>query len=175
MTVIVHGRRENQTLDLSQEIERDINALRDQLKQQNIQSVNTHQYSYTLGTIFVDIISECEKLGDYVMNVIEARVGRMTLRYRGLSINVEKKTVMVDGEFVALTRTEFSLLQLLLSNRGEVYSREKLRQAIWSDVVVTDRTVDVAITRLRKKIGPYGVHIVNREGSGYCYDETVEH
>ncbi len=175
MTVIVHGRRENQTLDLSQEIERDINALRDQLKQQNIQSVNTHQYSYTLGTIFVDIISECEKLGDYVMNVIEARVGRMTLRYRGLSINVEKKTVMVDGEFVALTRTEFSLLQLLLSNRGKVYSREKLRQAIWSDVVVTDRTVDVAITRLRKKIGPYGVHIVNREGSGYCYDETVEH
>ena len=109
------------------------------------------------------------------MNVIEARVGRMTLRYRGLSINVEKKTVMVDGEFVALTRTEFSLLQLLLSNRGKVYSREKLRQAIWSDVVVTDRTVDVAITRLRKKIGPYGVHIVNREGSGYCYDETVEH
>lgn len=74
MITIVAGRREDLTIDLSKEIEEDINTLRDKLKAQNIQDVNAHCYSYALGTLYVDIISSLEKMGDYVMNVVEARL-----------------------------------------------------------------------------------------------------
>ncbi len=174
MIVIVTGRRENQTIELSLEIERDINALRDELKQQNIQDVNAHLYSYTLGTIFVDVISECEKLGDYVMNVIQARIGKRTLRYRGLSVNAEKKEVIVDGKPAYLNRTELSMLQLLLSNQGKVFSYEQLIEAVWHNDVESEEAVDAAISRLRNKISPYGSHIANRQGEGYFFDSKSD-
>lgn len=171
MIVTVSGRREDQSIELSAEIEHDINAMRDQLKMQNIQDVNAHQYSYTLGTQYIDIVSECEKLGDYVMNVVEARIGRPSLHYRGLMMNIDKKAVSVNGETVVLTRTEFDLLHLLLANRGQIYSRQQLIDSIWPDVVVTDRTVDVNIARLRKKLGAYASNIANRAGFGYYFEE----
>lgn len=171
MMVVVSGRREDLTLDTSKEIEADINALRDQLKMQNIQDVNARLYSYAIGTYYVDIISACEKLGDYVMNVVEARLGRPSLRYKGLVVNIEQKRVTIDGTEVLLTRTEFKLLRLLLSHRGEVFSREQLMERVWHDVVVSDRTVDVSITRLRKKLGPYASNIANRPGFGYYFSE----
>lgn len=71
------------------------------------------------------------------------------------------------------TRTEFDLLQLLLANRGQVFSRQELIDSVWQDVVVTDRTVDVNITRLRKKLGPYASNIANRQGFGYYFDEKA--
>ena len=174
MIVIVTGRREDQTLELSEEIENDINNLRDELKQQNIQDVNAHLYSYTLGTIYVDVISECEKLGDYVMNVNEARIGKKTLSFRGLSLNIKKKDVVVDGRPVDLSRIEFTMLQLFLANKGKVFSHEELRKAIWHDVVVSERTVDVAVSRLRDKISPYGSQIASRQGEGYYFDGQRE-
>ena len=170
MIVVVGGRRENQTLDLSEEIEKDINALRDSLKSEHIQAVNAHHYSYMLGTIYVDIINVCEKLGDYVMNVVEARLGKGTLGYRGLKMNLDRKIVTIDGDDLVLTRTEFNLLHLLLANRGQIFSRQQLMETIWSDVVVSDRTVDVNIARLRKKLGPYAQNIANRQGFGYYFD-----
>lgn len=170
MIVIVGGRRENQTLDLSEEIEKDINALRDNLRTEHIQAVNAHQYSYMIGTIYVDIINACEKLGDYVMNVVEARLGKATLGFRGLKMNLDKKMVTIDGDEIVLTRTEFNLLHLLLANRGQIFSRQQLMETIWSDVVVSDRTVDVNIARLRKKLGPYAQNIANRQGFGYYFD-----
>ncbi|MBQ2497259.1 MAG: winged helix-turn-helix domain-containing protein, partial [Prevotella sp.] len=170
MIVIVGGRRENQTLDLSEEIEKDINALRDNLRTEHIQAVNAHQYSYMIGTIYVDIINACEKLGDYVMNVVEARLGKATLGYRGLKMNLDKKMVTIDGDEIVLTRTEFNLLHLLLANRGQIFSRQQLMETIWSDVVVSDRTVDVNIARLRKKLGLYAQNIANRQGFGYYFD-----
>ena len=174
MIVVVGGRKENQTIDLSEEVERDINTLRDQLKAQNIQDVNAHQYSYQMGTLYIDIVSGCEKLADYVMNVVEARLGKPSLRYKGLVLNIEKKTLTTDGESVALTRIEFDLLQLLLSHRDQVLTRQELMDAVWHDVVVTDRTVDVNITRLRKKLGHYATNLVSRQGFGYIFESAAK-
>ena len=97
------------------------------------------------------------------------------LIHDGLTVDPASKTVTIDGEQVSLTRTEFDLLQLLLSHRGEVFSRQQLLEQVWpSDVVVTDRTVDVNITRLRKKIGRYAQCIVARQGFGYCFEVNSE-
>lgn len=92
------------------------------------------------------------------------------LRYEGLKVDLQKMTVVVDGEAVALTRTELDILQLLLSNRGQVFSRQEILEQVWpKDVVVTDRTVDVNITRMRKKIGRYSSCIITRHGFGYQF------
>ncbi|MBQ3997038.1 MAG: response regulator transcription factor, partial [Bacteroidales bacterium] len=89
------------------------------------------------------------------------------LVYEGLVLDKERKIVTVDGEEVFLTRTEFDLLQLLLSDQGRVFSRSELIGKVWpDDVLVLDRTVDVNITRLRKKIGQYSTRIHTRSGFG---------
>ena len=94
-----------------------------------------------------------------------------TLQYEGLVIDLSHKSVTVDGEAVALTKTEFELLALLLSHRGEVFSRQQILDSVWpQDVIVTDRTVDVNVTRMRKKIGRYGQMIVSRQGFGYVFE-----
>ena len=93
------------------------------------------------------------------------------LRYEGLRMDRTKMTVTVDGEPASLTKTEFELLKLLLEHRGRVYSRQEVLEKVWpKDVVVTDRTVDVNITRMRKKIGPYSSCIATRHGYGYLFD-----
>ncbi|MCI6118462.1 MAG: response regulator transcription factor [Prevotella sp.] len=94
-----------------------------------------------------------------------------TLKYQGLELNLDKKTVSVEGEQVAFTKTEFEILHTLLEESGRVFSRQDLINRVWpSDVLVLDRTVDVNITRLRKKIGPYSKCIVTRLGFGYFFD-----
>lgn len=90
----------------------------------------------------------------------------------GIFIDDEKKVVTVDGAAVALTRIEYEIFKLLFTNKGKVFSREDILSKVWpDDVIVTDRTVDVNITRLRKKIGEYGNRIVSRHGFGYLYEE----
>ena len=76
MNNILKGRREELDINETFRIENDINSLRNRLKTENIQAVNEHQYDYAIGTMFTDLISECEKLGDYVVNVVEARLGK---------------------------------------------------------------------------------------------------
>ena len=171
MIVVVSGRRKDLSLTDSLSIEKDINQLRDQLRAETVVGVNSHQYSYALGTIFNDIVADCEKIGDYVMNIVEARLGKHLLSFGGLCLNLDKKTATVDGDAVNLTPTEFSLLHLLLVNRGKVLSRQQLMDRVWAGVVVTDRTVNVNITRLRKKIGPYAQNIVSRTGFGYVFED----
>ncbi len=171
MIVVVSGRRKDLSLDESLAIESDINALRDQLRAETVTGVNSHQYSYALGTLYNDIVADCEKIGDYVMNVVEARLGKHLISYNGLSLNIDKKTATVDGDPISLTRTEFALLHLLLANRGKVLSRQQLMDTVWSGVIVSDRTVNVNITRLRKKLGPYAQNIVSRTGFGYGFEE----
>lgn len=93
------------------------------------------------------------------------------LSYQSLVIDITKKKVSIDGEEVSLTKKEFEILFLLLQNKGRVFSREDILSRIWSDeVYVLDRTIDVNITRLRKKIGIYGKRIVTRLGYGYCFE-----
>ena len=90
----------------------------------------------------------------------------------GIVIDDEKKVVTVDGAAVALTRIEYEIFRLLFTNKGKVFPREDILSKVWpDDVIVTDRTVDVNITRLRKKIGEYGNRIVSRHGFGYLYEE----
>ena len=103
-----------------------------------------------------------EKNGEQQANV---------LRYQGLELNLDKKTVSIDGEDVPFTKTEFEILHLLLDEKGRVFSRQELIDRIWpKDVLVLDRTVDVNITRLRKKIGKFSKCIVTRLGFGYYFD-----
>ena len=171
MIVVVSGRRKDLSLADSLSIENDINELRNQLKSETVVGVNSHQYSYALGTLYNDIVADCEKIGDYVMNIVEARLGKHLLSYNGLSLNLDKKTTTIDGDPVNLTPTEFELLHLLLANRGKVLSRQQLMDTVWAGVIVTDRTVNVNIARLRKKLGVYAQNIVSRTGFGYVFEE----
>ena len=75
MNVLLNGHKENLDVNRSFNIENEINNYRTQLKSENISDVNDHKYTYAIGTMYMDIISECEKLGDYVVNVVEARMG----------------------------------------------------------------------------------------------------
>ena len=100
-------------------------------------------------------------------DIIEHKV----LKYQGLEMDLSRKTVSVDGEDVPFTKTEFELLHLLLEERGRVFSRQELIDKVWpKDVMVLDRTVDVNITRMRKKIGRFAKCIVTRLGFGYYFD-----
>lgn len=93
------------------------------------------------------------------------------ISYQGLLLNLDKKSVSVDGEDVPFTKTEFELLRLLLEERGRVFSRQELIDRVWpKEVLVLDRTVDVNITRMRKKIGKFAKCIVTRLGFGYYFD-----
>ena len=171
MIVVVSGRRKDLSLADSLSIENDINELRNILRSDSAMGVDAHLYSYAIGTIYNDIVADCEKIGDYVMNIVEARLGKHLLSYNGLSLNLDKKEATVDGNPVSLTRTEFELLHLLLLNRGKVLSRQELMDTVWAGVVVTDRTVNVNITRLRKKLGLYAQNIASRTGYGYVFEE----
>lgn len=94
------------------------------------------------------------------------------IRFEDLEINQLKKRCTISNEEISLTRKEFDILVLLLSNRGSILSREQIMKRVWSDeVVVLDRTIDVNITRMRKKLGKYGNHIITRTGYGYGFEE----
>lgn len=94
------------------------------------------------------------------------------IAFRGLEVNNLSKSCHIDGKEVALTRKEFDILVLLLSSRGTILSREQIMKRVWRDeVVVLDRTIDVNITRMRKKLGEYGNHIITRTGYGYGFKE----
>ena len=93
------------------------------------------------------------------------------LKYQELELNLDNKTVSIDGEQVPFTKTEFELLRTLLQEKGRVFSRQELINRIWpQDVLVLDRTVDVNITRLRKKIGRFSKCITTRLGFGYFFN-----
>lgn len=111
-----------------------------------------------------------------VMARVKAVLGRTThnqlLSYQGLSVELTTKTATADSEPLNLTKTELELLAWLMSHRGQVFSRQQLLDEVWpKDVIVTERTVDVNMARLRKKIGRYAQCIVARQGYGYCFEE----
>lgn len=92
--------------------------------------------------------------------------------YEGITLDLNAKSATLDGDQLPLTKLEFEILSLLLQHPGKVFSREDLLKYCWpQDVLVLDRTVDVNITRLRKKIGRYGQQIKTRVGYGYCFEK----
>lgn len=94
------------------------------------------------------------------------------IRYENLEMNLVNKKVLLTSNEVPLTKKEFELLRLFLENRNRVFSREEILSRVWADEEgVLNRTIDVNITRLRKKIGTYERNIVTRLGYGYCFEE----
>ncbi len=94
------------------------------------------------------------------------------LEYETLVMYLENKKVLLNNVEIPFTKKEYEILRLFLENRNRVFSREEMLTRVWSDeVIVLDRTIDVNITRLRKKIGPYGKNIVTRLGYGYCFED----
>lgn len=98
----------------------------------------------------------------------------LPLSFMGLKVDRESKCCSVDGVPIELTRKELDLLVLLLEHPGQIFTREVILSRIWpNDVVVVERTVDVTVTRLRKKIGGYGNCIITRHGYGYGFQQQV--
>jgi len=88
-----------------------------------------------------------------------------------LRLDMARKIATLEGQSLQLTRTEFELLALLMTHPRHVFSRKELIETVWpSDVIVTNRTVDVNIARLRKKLGSYAVRLVARQGYGYLFE-----
>jgi two-component system, OmpR family, alkaline phosphatase synthesis response regulator PhoP len=91
--------------------------------------------------------------------------------FEDLEMSLTNKKVLLNHEEVACTKKEFEILKLFLENRNRVFTREEILSRVWSDEEgVLNRTIDVNITRLRKKIGPYEKNIVTRLGYGYCFE-----
>ena len=105
-----------------------------------------------------------------VLNRTSSQPSTGIISYKGLVIDANSNTVTIDGEPASLTRIEYDLLRLLLANRGQIFSRQELLEQVWpQDVIVTERTVDVNIARLRKKLGQYAACLVSRTGFGYSF------
>lgn len=111
------------------------------------------------------------------VNAVLRRVGSASsdpsrLSYKTLTLDMNGKKAIVDGNDAELTKTEFEVLRILVSDIGHVFTRDEILGKVWpDDVVVLGRTVDVNITRLRKKLGKYGNNITTRHGYGYCFED----
>jgi DNA-binding response OmpR family regulator len=90
------------------------------------------------------------------------------IQFNGIDLDTVRKRLIINDERVELTKKEYEILKTLLENQGKVFSREDLLMRIWGqDVIVTERTVDVNITRLRTKLGQFGSSLKNKTGYGY--------
>jgi DNA-binding response OmpR family regulator len=93
------------------------------------------------------------------------------LQFNGIDLDTVRKRLIINDERVELTKKEYEILKTLLENQGKVFSREDLLMRIWGqDVIVTERTVDVNITRLRTKLGQFGSSLKNKTGYGYFFE-----
>lgn len=109
----------------------------------------------------------------YAYNISQA-LTEPDIVFKTLRIDRNEKACYLDGQPVALTKTEFEILLFFLTHRNRIYSREEIIREVWpDDVVVSNRTIDTNITRLRKKIDPYGNYIITRLGFGYGFKETI--
>ncbi len=98
-------------------------------------------------------------------------MGHECVVYKGIVVNKADMSLKVDGEVITMTRKEIELLCYLLSHSGQILSREHLLKHVWdTNGYVLERTVDVHITHLRRKLGAYGKHIVTKSGYGYLFE-----
>jgi DNA-binding response OmpR family regulator len=92
-------------------------------------------------------------------------------KFGDIGLDTIRKRLIINDEKVELTKKEYEIMRLLLENQGKVFSREDILLRVWGgDVIVTERTVDVNITRLRTKLGVYGQYLKNKTGYGYFYE-----
>jgi DNA-binding response OmpR family regulator len=101
----------------------------------------------------------------------DKRKALAVIKYGDIELDTHKKRLIINDEKVELTKKEYEILRLLLENQGKVFSREDILSKVWgADVIVTERTVDVNITRLRTKLGEYGSSLKNKTGYGYFFE-----
>ena len=102
----------------------------------------------------------------------EARqISNDNIIFEGIVVNKADMSLTVDGEMIVMTRKEIELLCYLLTHRGQILSREHLLNNVWdSNGIVLERTVDVHITHLRRKLGQYGKYIKTKSGDGYLFE-----
>lgn len=102
---------------------------------------------------------------------IEAKPVEQSIEIGDMHIDLSTKNVTISDQNILLTKKEFEILSMIAKNPNRIYSREDILRKVWQDDgYVLERTVDVHITRLRKKLGDFGKHIVNRSGYGYCFE-----
>lgn len=92
------------------------------------------------------------------------------IEFKSLIIDLDKKECYVDNQEINLTKTEYKLLVFLLENRNKIFSRKEIMENVWNDTVSL-RAIDTTVSRLRKKIGIIGKHIVTKLGFGYGFNE----
>lgn len=125
-----------------------------------------------------DYISKPFSLREVIARIkaVLKRVGSLGVKEENIVMNdlvidLAGKRVLVEKNEVSLTKKEFEILLMLMENHRRVYNRQAILNYIWKDDnVVSERTVDVHIARLRKKLGNYGKAFINRSGHGYCFD-----
>ena len=92
------------------------------------------------------------------------------IKYKTLELDLGKRECRIDGTDVSFTKKEFDILKMLLNTPDKIFSREEILDEVWDDdVYVVDRTIDVNINRLRKKMGVYGNNIITKQGYGYGF------
>ena len=163
----------NGQYETSQELELGINNLRNTLRDRNAADVDEGVYSFADGTVYIDLVRECEKCGDYIINVVEAKLGKRESSTESslLQIDSANKLAKIDGAPIDLTRTEFELLSLLVSNPGRVFSKTEILEAVWpKDSAAGERVVDVDIRNIRAKLDLQAEHIKTKAGYGYYYE-----
>lgn len=107
-----------------------------------------------------------------IINLIKKQNRKMII-FQELKINEDEKLCYIKDKAIKLTKSEYNILVFLLTNRNKIFSREKLIEAAWAEPV-TVRAVDTAMSRLRKKLGEYGKHIITRLGFGYGFKENID-
>jgi DNA-binding response OmpR family regulator len=117
-----------------------------------------------------EIIARVKAVSRRAENVQAGDNPEDVIRVAGIELDPEKKRLTIDGQREDLTPIEYQLLYMLLKNQGRIFDRDQILDFVWRDVTVTERTVDVHITRLRKKLGSYGKYLVTRKGYGYCFE-----
>ena len=109
-----------------------------------------------------------------VVRRTQGETERALLQAGSLTIDFEKKLVLAAGEALKLSPKEFGILSLLARHPGRVFSREEILAEVWhGETYVLDRTVDVHIARIRRKLGTEAVRLTNRQGYGYCFEENA--
>jgi two-component system, OmpR family, alkaline phosphatase synthesis response regulator PhoP len=99
---------------------------------------------------------------------------KQRLSFEELELDLEKKRLYIDGKKTDVTPNEYKILKLLLRSPGVTFTRDEILDYAWKDVTVVERTIDVHITRLRKKLGKYGKYLISRSGYGYCLEKETE-
>jgi two-component system alkaline phosphatase synthesis response regulator PhoP len=93
------------------------------------------------------------------------------IHFNGIDLDTVRKRILINDTRIELTKKEYEILKVLIENQGKVFSREELLNRIWGqEVIVTERTVDVNVTRLRTKLGQFGTCLRNKTGYGYYFE-----